>query len=276
MCYSGQSSLSLPRAQPNQPPSAFPTRFFLSLSLPLPWQVPQRNEPSGLEQDAQAAVDLLTDRVKFAAKRVACMSDTVVRFRDARGRSKAEEALAMSQAVPLQKVSIAASKALEHARAEASAARLRFESSSRSRRIIDYVKGKWNAEFRPLDVEEAERRVEEAVRALNSARQEEDRAWDLVYEHYNHAEAVSFMLQRAQQAHASAEHILADLKAALARAKHRAVRTAREVKDGRCLARKVYGNMGPLLVAARAAARSEDDSSGDQVWTPTVIRCSTP
>ena len=98
LCYSGHSSLSLPRAQTNQPPSAFQTRFFLSRSLPLQRQVLQRNEPSGLEQDAQAAVDLLTDRVKFAAKRVACMSDTVVRFRDARGRSKAEEALAMSQA----------------------------------------------------------------------------------------------------------------------------------------------------------------------------------
>ena len=61
----------------------------------------QRDELSGLGQDAQKAADSLKDRVEFTAKRVASMCDAVVRFRDALDKSKAKQTLAMGQAVTL-------------------------------------------------------------------------------------------------------------------------------------------------------------------------------
>ena len=232
----------------------------------------QHDEPSGLEQDAQEAAEGVNERVVYAAKRVASMCDAVAMFRDALEKSKAKQTLAMGQALTLEEAATAASSAVKLARA----AKLRLENSSRPRRFLNYFKAKWDNEPRPLDVDEAERRLDEAVRALTSANKEVELAWDVVRKNFNRVEALASKLRRAQYAQASAQTILVDLKAELTRAKHQVVRTAREVHLGRCLAREVYvpgtgGRMGSLLIAARTAARSEDDSSGDEVWTPPVV-----
>ena len=212
--------------RPNQPPWSPENRFFLSSRFLCRGRC---SKLSCLEQDAQKAADLLKDRVEFAAKRVvASMCDAVVRFRDALDKSKAKQTLAMGQAVTLEEAEVAASSAVKLTRNEAIAAKLRLEHSSRTHRVLNYFKAKWDNEPRPLDVDEAERRLDEAVRGVTSANKEAELAWNVVHKNFNQVEALACKLRRAQYAQASAKTILVDLEAELTRAKHQVVRTARE------------------------------------------------
>lgn len=241
--------------------------------------MPQRGTPSGLEEDAQTAAAFLMERVEAATNRVTSMYNAAAKHSDALRKFREKCALAIIQAASLEKVKIDAASTLKLARTEASAAKARFESSSRPRRVLNYLKAKWEVGPQPLD--EANRRVGEAVRGLRSAKVEAERAWEAVDTYFNKAEAAFCKLRKAKHAHTSAETILVDLKAELVRAERQAVRTAREVTIGRCLggdacAGATCGKMNSLFVAGRVAARLEDGFSDDQVWAPPVIRCSTP
>ena len=242
--------------------------------------MPKRGEPSLIEKDAHKAVESLMDRAKTASQRVAGTFQAVSRLIKALEISSAKFDSSMSYVVPFAQAAYAAESTLAHARAEASAARTRFESCSRPRRMLNFLKARWEIGVQPLDVDEAEWHVGEAQKALSSARAKSDRGWELVHEAFEASEAMLCKLRSEKRAHASAEKVLADLEAALVRAKDRAVCTASKIKVGRRLARETYvrggdGGVDRLLGAARIAATLEDDSCGDQVWTSTVYRCST-
>lgn len=246
--------------------------------LPLPRQVPKEGEGSVLEQDARTAVESLKERVKTASQRVSKTYEATNRLNSALNISKAKDKCAMAQAVPLEQAAHAASSILARARAEASAARTR-ESCSRPRRVFNYLMAKWEVGAQPLDLDEAERRVGEALTVFNSVRAESDRAWELVHESLRETEAASRKLRDEQHAHTSAKKVLVDLEAALVRAKENAVDTTSNIETARWAsegyARGGDGGLGRLFMAARAAARADDCSSGDQVWTPFVTHCST-
>lgn len=219
------------------------------------------------------------ERVEAATNRVTSMSEAAAKHSDALRKFREKCALAIIQAASLEKAKIDAASTLKLARTEVSAAKARFESSSRPRRVLNYLKAKWEVGLQPLD--EANRRVGEAVRGLSSAKVEAERAWEVVGTYFNKAEAAFCKLLKAKVAHTSAETILVDLKAELVRAERQAVGTAREVTIGQFLAGDAYaggrsGKMNSLFVAGRVAARLEDGFSDDQVRTPPVIRCSTP
>lgn len=218
-------------------------------------QVSLRGSSPCLDINSRNAADVLTDRVKAAAKRVASIFGGIAKLSDALDDLNANKGRITAQATPFEKAVTLAASALKHARAEAGAARTRLESSSRPRRVLNYLKAKWDTAPQPLDVDEAERRVGEAVRVFSSVREEADRVWDVVHDHFSEAEVVAVKLHKAKAAHTSAVAALAKLDTKLVRAK-RQVRTARTIKIGQCFAGEVHapgggGKLGSLLVAAR-------------------------